>query len=206
MTGRVTSVVLGTNADLIAEFARLCIRPDDVVLDATFGRGGFWRKYHHPGPFIAHDLRLDGIDAAQLPEADGSVDVALADPPHGAQGGRATSTIPDWLDRYGLDSATTRTPAGVADLYAAVMKELARASRRLVAVKCANLTTSGDKQWMHEHVIAIGRVLGLKRWDEILLVRRSPGPQPQRDRQTHTHNAHSFLCIFRVPPTTRRKP
>lgn len=92
---RVTSVVIGTNADLIAEFARLCIRPDDVVMDVTYGRGKCWKKYQHPGPFITHDLNTDGVDFRHPPEADHSVDVVVADPPHGAQGGRTTSTVPD---------------------------------------------------------------------------------------------------------------
>lgn len=113
MTGRVTSVIEGTNADLV-----------------TYGRGVFWRKYRHPGRFVAHDLALDGVDFTQLPEADATVDVVFADPPHGAQGGRATSTIPDWLDRYGLDSDVTRTPAGVLAIYAAGMKEWAGSRSR----------------------------------------------------------------------------
>lgn len=205
---RVGSVVIArSNGPLIARFAQLCIRPDDVVLDATWGRGGFWKTYRHPGPFIAHDLyHLDGVHPARLPEDDRSVDVVIGDPPHGAQGGRTTSTIPDFLDRYGLDTDTTRTPGDVRDLYAACIKEWARVSRRWVAVKCSNLTTSGDKQWGHEDVIAIGRSLGLERWDEMLLVRPDPGPQPARARQVHTHNQHSFLCIFRVPTTRRTNP
>lgn len=74
----------------------------------------------------------------------------------------------------------------------------------LVAVKCSNLVTSGRKQWAHEHVVAAGRDLGLDRWDEMVLIRPAPGPQPKHERQEHTYNRHSFLVIFRVP--TRRNP
>jgi hypothetical protein len=202
VTGRVTSVAEGTtNADLIAAFARLYIRPDDTVMDVTYGRGVFWRKYRHPGRFIAHDLALDGVDFTQLPDADSTMDVTFADPPHGAQGGRTTSTIPDWLDRYGLNAEATRTAAGVLDLYSAGMKEWARVTRPggLIAVKCSNGVTSGRRQWMHHRIATIGEDLGLTLWDELLLVRPAPGPQPERERQMHAYNRHSYLCVFRVP-------
>lgn len=197
---RITTVVEGTNADLVAAFAALCIRPTDVVLDATWGRGRFWTKYRHPGRFIAHDLAVDGVDFTQSPEADGTVDVWVFDPPHIAPGGRATSTIPAFNGAYGL-AAAPRTPAGVFDLYGAGMKEGSRLVRSggLLAVKCMNGVTSGRKQWAHEHVVSTGRDLGLERWGELILVRPSPGPQPAHQRQVHAYNRHSFLCIFRSP-------
>lgn len=207
MSSRVTSVVVANrNGPLVAQFARLYIRPDDLVADVTWGRGLFWTKYQHPGPFIAHDLGLDGVDFRHLPEQDATVDVLVADPPHGAQGGRTTSSTPDFLARYGLAAAATRTPSGVFELYASGLKEWARVTRPggLIAVKCSNGVTSARKRWAHEHVVHTAQALGLERWDEMLLVRPSPGPQPKHRRQEHTYNQHSFLCVFRVPRPRRR--
>lgn len=204
MRRRVTSVVVGTNADLIVAFAELYIRPDDVVVDVTYGKGVFWRKYRHPGPFIAHDLALDGVDFTQLPEADGSVDVLVADPPHIAPGGRTTSTIPGFNQAYGL-TAAPRTPAAVLELYTAGLKEWARAVHPggIIAVKCSAGTTSRKKRWMHHYLFNAGLALGLGQpWDEMLLVRRTPGPQPPHRQQEHADNTHSYLLVFRAP--TRR--
>ena len=85
---RVISVVIGTNADLIAAVSALWIVDGDVVLDPTWGQGAFWRL-GSPDGLIAHDLKTDGIDFRKLPEADASVDVVVFDPPyrpsHGAR-------------------------------------------------------------------------------------------------------------------------
>jgi hypothetical protein len=42
------------NGPLIAKAATLWIRPGDVVLDMTYGRGKFWTDFT-PGHLIAHD-------------------------------------------------------------------------------------------------------------------------------------------------------
>lgn len=200
MTRRVTTVIEGTNAALIAEFAQLYIRPGDTVMDVTYGKGVFWRRYQHPGLFIAHDLAHDQVDFRHLPEHDGTTDVLIADPPHIATGGRKTSTIPAFNAAYGLLDAP-RTPAGIFDLYAAGLKEWARVTRPggIIAVKCCNGVTSGKRQWMHHRVAAIGEGLGLELWDEFVLVRKAPGPQPMHERQVHAWNRHSYLLVFRTP-------
>lgn len=205
MSGRITTVVeANDNGALIAEFARLYLRPADVVMDVTYGKGVFWRRYRHPGRFVAHDLALDGVDFTQLPEADATIDVLVADPPHIAPGGKTTSTIPTFNQAYGLVDAP-RLPGGVLRLYEAGLKEWARVTRPggLVAVKCSNGVTSGRRHWMHHRIATLGEDLGLTLWDELLLVRKAPGPQPPHDRQMHAYNRHSYLLVFRVP-TQRR--
>lgn len=62
------TAVTGANADLIADAARLYLRPGDKVADVTYGRGVFWRKLDltsvdfHPSdritcPNAAYDFR-----------------------------------------------------------------------------------------------------------------------------------------------------
>ena len=78
----VLSVVQGRNAELIAQAASLWIRPQDLVMDVTLGRGLWWTQYQHDGDFIGHDIALDGVDFRSLPEKTGSVDVVTFDPPY----------------------------------------------------------------------------------------------------------------------------
>ncbi|MBL4846978.1 MAG: ParB N-terminal domain-containing protein, partial [Planctomycetes bacterium] len=75
---------LGTNADLIAEVARLYLRPGDRVCDPTYGRGVFWSKVEVGEiDLVASDL-LTVPDARHdfrsLPYEDASFDVFVLDP------------------------------------------------------------------------------------------------------------------------------
>src|SRR5688572_3505485 len=88
MPETVQSVVhCATNGPLLAAAAQLWIGPDDLVVDVTYGKGNFWTRYR-PGRLVTHDLALDGVDFRHLPEAPGSVDVVVFDPPYIPQGGR----------------------------------------------------------------------------------------------------------------------
>jgi hypothetical protein len=76
------------------------------VLDPTYGRGTWWKKWR-PAEIVMHDLKLDGVDFRKLPD-DGLFDTITFDPPYIPQGGRETSTLGEagssghFLDRYGL--------------------------------------------------------------------------------------------------------
>ena len=75
-----------SNAELIRDCARLgYLRPDDLVVDVTFGLGTWWRIYK-PEHFLGYDLdptkAPDGksTDFRSLPHPAGSVDVVAFDP------------------------------------------------------------------------------------------------------------------------------
>lgn len=210
---RVVESVVKTkrNGPLIAAAASLWIGPGDRVLDVTYGRGLFWSEVR-PAGLVAHDLALDGVDFRQLPEADASVDVVVFDPPYIAQGGRTTSTIPDFLDRYGLvDVPTTR--GGVFELVAAGLKEANRVlapSGRLI-VKTMDYVNGGRLVLGRHHVVSTCIDLGLEQVDEFVH-HRGLGPQPKTNldgsprRQMRARRAHSFLCVFQARPVGRHCP
>lgn len=71
-----------SNAELIRDVVRLgYLREDSVTLDATFGRGIWWKLWR-PNILITHDIRQDGVDFRNLPESDNTFDVAVFDPPY----------------------------------------------------------------------------------------------------------------------------
>lgn len=203
MSAPVLSVVEGSNADLIAAAARLWIRPDDTVLDPTWGSGLWWKKYQHPGPFIAHDLyTLDQIDFLHLPEADATVDVVTFDPPYVSKGGRATSGIVEFDSRYGLTGAS-RTPLTLAEYNASALPEFLRVLRPggRVLAKVSDYVSSGKLFLGRHHLVTAALDAGFEVWDEFVH-HSGTGPQPlhnldgSRRRQVHSRRAHSFLVVL----------
>jgi hypothetical protein len=197
VSARVSTVVVGTNADLMVACRQLGYlgTSDDTVLDVTYGRGTWWRKYR-PERLIAHDLALDGIDFRQLPEADGSVPVICYDPPYTPTGNRATSTIDEHYARYGLGE--THGWAELWELCETGLKECARvlAPSGYLLVKSADGIESGRRRFLHHHLFSVALDCGLQPWDELVLVRHRPGPQPPGRRQVHAHQAHSYLQVL----------
>lgn len=197
------------NGPLIAKAAALYIQPDDRVLDPTWGRGLFWTEYTHPGEFIAHDLHtLDGVSYHHLPEADGSIDVVVFDPPYISTGNRETSTLDknatgsvDFYDRYGLGDLNgwQRVFEDVRLGICECARVLKRKGRLLV--KCADYVESGQMRWGRRNVVDSAELCGLRMVDEFVH-HSGTGPQPTHNvdgtprRQVHARRAHSYLLVF----------
>lgn len=211
MTGPVMAATRWpTNADLIADVARLgYLCPSDVVLDPTYGRGIWWKKWR-PTELIAHDLRLDGVDFRRLPEASGSVDAAAYDPPYVCVGGRATSTLAakgsDMHARYGMDTAP-RTPAALQDMNDAGLAELVRVvkPKGIVLVKCQDYVWSRRLYLGTFHTLSAALALGMELVDRLEHI-TNPRPQPERTRadgrpsvQQHARRNLSTLFVLRAP-------
>jgi len=198
-----------TNGPLIAAAAQLWIKDTDLVVDMTYGRGKFWTCYC-PARLVGHDLITDGVDFRHLPEADGTVDVAVFDPPYVSMGGRETSTKPDFTDRYGLIEAPS-SPAELAKLIAQGIREgnrILRPKGRLM-VKCMDYVSSGGLFLGRHHVVTTALGLGMRQVDEFVH-HSGVGPQPTEHldgtprKQYHARRAHSFLCVFQAPPAKRK--
>lgn len=197
-----------TNGPLIAAAATLWIEDTDLVVDMTYGRGLFWTKYR-PALLVGHDLIVDGVDFRQLPEADGSVDVAVFDPPYISPGGRETSTLDgrngsggDFNGRYGL-GYTPSSPAELAELIAEGIREANRVLKpkgRLM-VKCMDYVSGGGLFLGRHYVVCTALDLGMRQVDEFVH-HSGTGPQPTENPdgtpriQRHSRRAHSFLCVF----------
>lgn len=206
MPGAIQSVVeCRENGPLLAIAAQLWIKPGELVMDVTYGQGNFWTCYR-PTRLITHDLALDGVDFRQLPEADGTVDVVIFDPPYIAQGGRDTSTIQQFLGRYGLVDVP-KTAAELKLFIAAGMKESTRvlAPKGRLMVKCMDYVNSGRLVLGRHHVVATALDLGLEQVDEFVHY-SGLGPQPPGRSQVHSRRAHSFLCVFQVLKRVPRTP
>ena len=123
-TDAVRSAHTGQNADLIAEVARLYLKPGARIADVTYGQGRWWRR--------CPELEVIGsdIDPAQsarliadfraLPYADGSMDIVVLDPPYSHNSG--TANPHDYgapTTRYNGRTTAALYNADIMDLYRA---------------------------------------------------------------------------------------
>lgn len=186
------SVVVGTNADLIAAVAPFYLAGS--VMDVTYGEGAWWRRFR-PENLITHDLKTDGVDFTALPESDRSVDAVCFDPPYIPQGGYSTSTMPEFVRRFGL---TSRSRSELWDLIGAGLAECARVSRRFVLVKCCDFVNGGAFHLGHRAVLDMADELKL-RCHDLIVHHTGSGPgghnifTPIRARRHH-----SYLLVFTV--------
>ena len=193
-----------------------------TVLDPTYGRGTWWAWCHYktlslagaliiddvpfiptPGPLVivGHDIRRDRVDYRHLPEPDETFDVVTFDPDYIAPGGRETSTIADFNDRYGLKEQY-ESPESLQDSIGAGIRQCARVLKPqgILMAKCTNYVSSG-KLWLGEHhTIQAGLEAGLVVEDIVVHV-GGTGPQPDRpnSRQQHVRSNSSRLIVFRKP-------
>ena len=199
------------NSDLISAVFDIHVWPKKwsyvgggpAVMDVTYGRGLWW-KWQAPGlmamEFTSHDMKHDGVDFTNLPEPDESMDVIAFDPDYVAPGGRDTSTITEFNDRYGLNDPY-ESPASLQAHINQGLSECARVLRPqgILMVKCATYISSG-KPWLGEyHTIGHGLEIGLK-VEDIFVHISGTGPQPKREgRQKHARSNSSRLIVFRKP-------
>lgn len=197
-----------TNAELIADCAELgYLRPEWTTLDPTYGRGTWWKVWQ-PAWLIGHIYDKDHVDFRDLPYAEGTFDAAVFDPPYVAVGGRTSSTISDFNDRYGLRDVP-KDAKGTQQLINDGLTEVARVvkPKGVVLVKCKDYVTSGHVWIGTHHTLTHGLAIGLELVDRFEHVGH-PGPQPVRTRadgapsvQQHARRNLSTLFVFRKVPT-----
>lgn len=191
----------GTNARMMEDVARLYINlSKDVVLDPTYGKGGFWKRVR-PIYLIASDRYTEADhdwDFTQLPLIPEVIDVVTFDPAYVTPGGRETSTIPEMNNAYGMDTAR-RTLSEQWELIVAGMEECHRvlAPKGLLMQKGMNYISSGRYHDYRHAITAKMLAMGMELTDEFILTRKAGGPQPRGRGQKHARNNYSFLIIGR---------
>jgi SAM-dependent methyltransferase len=207
VTVPITSVVVErTNAALITRHVRpLWLREDDLVLDVTYGDGRWWDLWRPPR-LIGADLYKDTgdlvADFRELPFRNRSVDVVAYDPPYIPQGGRETSTLPEFMDRYGLETVPVNHTK-LFTLFAEGMAEVARVLKRggRALVKCMDFV-----EWREYHSGFVAMVNSASYhglWlEDVFIHVTTNGAQPKAHpdgtprQQWHSWRTHSYLLVF----------
>lgn len=184
-----------SNAALIADVARLHLDRSMLTLDATFGRGTWWRVWS-PDRLISVD-RSKGepmvrADFRRLPFRRVFGLVAY-DPPYKLNG---TPSAPD--ERYGVDLPATREDrerlivdgvTGCADVMA---------PGGTLLVKIQDQVCGGKMRWQSIMVAVHAASLGLRLVDRFDML--GARAQPAGTTQQHARDRGSSLLVFRHDP------
>lgn len=199
------------NGYLIKDIAKIHFNRSMLTLDPTYGKGVWWQQWR-PTILFDHDLALDGHDFRDLPYDDGLFDLITFDPPYVSTGGRDTTKIKEFYERYGLHGAPT-TPGRLQLLINDGLDEMGRLVRRpsrghkggFVVVKSMDYVSSG-KLWpgtfhTFEHAT---EECGLVMVDRFIHY-GEPRMQPKRKRadgkkvrQQHARNNYSVAFVFQA--------
>lgn len=202
-----------TNAHMVEDLARLgYLRATDHVLDPTFENGVWWRRWR-PERLTTCHRATDGTDFRALPFESHTFDAVTYDPPYVCPGGRSTSTIPEFHDRFGMaegghDDPLFTNPAELQQLIDDGLTEMVRLvkPRGLILTKCQDYNWGG-RLWegatrTRDHAVSLGCTV-VDRLEHIGHAR----PQPAKnldgsDRpQIHARRNLSTLWVFRSPKT-----
>lgn len=173
------------------------------VVDMTYGRGVWWNylEEHLGRPIsrlVKHDISLDGVDfRGGLPERTGSIRTVLFDPPYVSTGGRTTSTLGEFNDRYGVLHSEKTPELNQERLINPGIAEGARilAKDGKLFVKCTNYVSSNDYKQAVRWSVEYAESIGLRLHDQFFMtgdVRAQPGGRAIR----HCRNNYSVLLVF----------
>lgn len=193
-----------SNAELILDVARLgYLRQEWVTLDSTYGKGVWWKKFR-PTHLIWHDLKKDFVDFRDLPYTNRFFKVSAFDPPYVSKGGRKTSTIQEFDERYGLAKAAS-SPQLLQEYINEGFAECVRVTDTYVLQKTCDYVSSGKLYPGVYETIKFADSLGCTLVDRFHHI-GVPRQQPKRTRkdgkpvtQKHARNNLSTLLVFRVP-------
>lgn len=203
--GPVLTAKQGTNADLFPDILRLYVDDGAEILDATYGRGVFWRNI----PEDKYNVTRNDIDIGRgdvhhdfrsLPSSwDNHYDVAVLDPPYLYTGG--FNTLRDSIDRGYRNRARARSGihgvAAVHQMYAQGMIEMYRVLKKggFLIIKCMDQVMSGRQTWMHIEMQRLAEILGFKPKDLFVMVANST-PTMRHRRQLHARRNHSYFLVL----------
>ena len=196
------SVIFGTNADLIKAVGDLYIRPGEIVVDPTYGKGTWWGKTDLSRfRLLKSDLRAtlkeERHDARNLPHEDESAHKCVLDLPYIHKAGTHLTE-----EQYNHETTNGKDHDGILRLQQDCIVELYRIVKPggQIWVKCKDEI----QYWTHIELYEFATGLGLYLKDTAILVSTSKICSARWKNQFHLRKTHSFLLIFEKTDKPKR--
>lgn len=203
MYNPILTAKLGTNADLFPDILRLYVPEKSIIVDPTYGKGGFWKKIPEGKYQLrATDIKM-GVDLKDLPYDDGSIDALVLDPPY-AHGSQNQNILPKLAKLYNLTSVCGRDE--ISNLYLDGVKEALRVLKEdsILIVKCQDEIESGKQYWNHISFLNEIEELGPLCVDIFILIQCGK-PAMRHKYQIHARKNHSYFLVFQCGKGLRPK-
>lgn len=182
----------GSNARMIVDVADLGYIRDEV-LDATYGLGGFWRKWT-PKTLVANDLNsplaTHHFDFRHLPFNNHRFPTVVYDPPYKLNG---TPTGDAMDQRFGTGRHLTIKER--LEMITEGAEECWRVTRDTLLVKCMDQVVSGQMVWQTVILTNLLNARGARLVDRFDFL-MTPRKQPSGRVQKHARANYSTLLVF----------
>jgi len=175
--------------------------PDGFDCDATYGKGGFYKKIPHPKLRFDISPQVDGVVKAcsrMLPIDDKSIGSLVLDPPfltyvRSGREGNGSMIMSRQFSGYW-------TYGELADHYRESISEAYRVLKKggILVFKCQDIIHNHKMHCTHANVICWAETEGFRLQDLFVLPARSRLPSPNRaGTQKHARIFHSYFLVFR---------
>jgi hypothetical protein len=186
------------NDHLLAQVAKLYLRPGDRIADVTYGTGRFWRKVDLTQyDFCPSDLLTvpdHPYDFRNLPYRSADFDVHVLDPPYMSHASRGIHNA----DYRNAETTNCFSHGEIVRLYRHGMMEGHRILKPggLMLVKCKDELEGGRQRMSHIEIHDIA-VCDLGMAVQDLFVLTQIHPLAHLGGSQHAWKNHSYLWVFR---------
>ena len=206
----ITSVCIGSNADIFPSILQLHVPEGSTIADVTYGKGVFWKKVpkdiYSP---IPSDIAT-GTDCRRLPYADASLDAVVLDPPYmegfyrnagrGEKAGNGThKTFRNYYSNGNEEQGTgPRWHDAVLAMYFDSISEASRVltDKGTLIVKCQDQVCANTQRLTHVDIINYAMDIGFYCKDLFVLVRTNAPAVSRLVKQNHARKQHSYFLIL----------
>ncbi len=204
------SVFLGTDRELLPELFAFYAPEAKEVRDVTANTRKMWKGvsiasspnvlYYDIDPTMNPDHVCDWSD---LPDADGSVDVLVYDPPHLPLAAASPLSMDQMKDDYGL--AKSVKADNIVSMHKPFLEEAKRVLKKdgLIFVKIKDYIHNHAYQWNLHEFNGVVREVGMTPCD--LIIKRDPcGGNLKSGRWIKGHHARNTHCYWVVVRNSNR--